>query len=168
VLTHEDFASFFRQEYPRLVLFLLKEGASEPEAEDGAQEAMAQALAAWDRPRSPRAWVRRAAFTIYVRHATRLRREQAALAQAVSVTSRASVAEANYKEGQWRIVAIMRQLPPEQRKVAALFYDGLTQYEIAEVIGKPVATVRSLLRHARIRLKEVIQSQGLDSPDGAS
>jgi RNA polymerase sigma factor (sigma-70 family) len=118
--------------------------------------------------RSPRAWVRRAAFTIYVRHATRLRREQAALAQAVSVTSRASVAEANYKEGQWRIVAIMRQLPPEQRKVAALFYDGLTQYEIAEVIGKPVATVRSLLRHARIRLKEVIQSQGLDSPDGAS
>src|SRR5262245_9967198 len=53
--------------------------------------------------------------------------------------------DGNYEESQeeWRVIAIMRQLPSEQRKVAALFYDGLPPEEIAEVIGKPAATVRS-------------------------
>jgi RNA polymerase sigma factor (sigma-70 family) len=80
-------------------------------------------------------------------------------------TGRFSSAEENHQERQdeRRVVVILRQLPPEQRKVAALFYDGLSMEEIAEVVGKPAVTVRSLLRHARKRLKEVVQSEGVDS-----
>jgi hypothetical protein len=41
----------------------------------------------------------------------------------------------------------------------ALFFDGLSAPEIADITGKPVATVRSHLRHARKSLKEVIVSE---------
>jgi RNA polymerase sigma-70 factor (ECF subfamily) len=56
----------------------------------------------------------------------------------------------------------------EQRKVVALFYDGLTREEIAEVLGKPVSTVRSHLRHGRTRLWEVIQSKAANVSDASS
>jgi RNA polymerase sigma-70 factor (ECF subfamily) len=81
------------------------------------------------------------------------------------MTGRVSSTEDNRQDRYYerRVITILRQLPPEQRKVAALFYDGLSREEIAEVIGRPAATVRSLLRHARKRLKEVIQSEGVDS-----
>ena len=65
MLADEGFASFYRQEYRRLVLhLLLKVGASEAEAEDAAQAAMMQARKRWDRIRSPRAWVRKAALLL--------------------------------------------------------------------------------------------------------
>lgn len=149
-----------------MVLYLRKIGASEAEAEDSAQEAMTQAFKAWDLIRSPRAWVRKAAFTSYVRRAESMRRESPVPEAGTLMTGRVSSTESIHQEKQeeWRVIAIMRQLPPQQRKVAALFYDGLLLEEIAEVTGKPAATVRSLLRHARTRLKEVAQSEGIDSP----
>lgn len=150
------------------MLYLRKNGASEAEAEDAVQEAMTQVYKAWDRIRSPRAWVRRAAFTCYVRHAKRVRKENPVPELETLMSGRVSPTEENHKEEQWRVIAIMRQLPPEQRKVAALYYDGLSLEEIAEVADKPAATVRSLLRHARNRLKEVVQSEGVDSPGATS
>lgn len=47
----------------------------------------------------------------------------------------------------------------QERTVAALYYDGLSAEEIAKASGKPAATVRSHLRHARRALKEVIASE---------
>ena len=148
-----------------MVLYLRKIGASEAEAEDAAAEAMTQAYKAWDQIWSPRAWVRKAAFTSYIRHAIKVRKENPVPEPGELMTGRVSSTEDNHQERQeeWRVIAIMRQLPPEQRKVAALFYDDLSIDEIAEVAGKPAATVRSLLRHARTRLKEVVQSEGVDS-----
>ena len=63
------------------------------------------------------------------------------------------------------VIELIRKLPMEQRKVAALFYDGFTHEEIAEILGKTNGNVRSLLRHARLRLKEVIQSQAASMLD---
>ena len=148
-----------------MVLYLRKNGASGPEAEDAAQEAMTDAYRSWDRIRSPRAWVRRAAFRSYLRHVRKLRRESPALeAEDALMADRISRVEGSEPDEQWRVIAVMRRLPPEQRKVAALFYDGFSLAEIAEVVGKPAGTVRSLLRHARLRLREVILSEGVDSP----
>jgi RNA polymerase sigma factor (sigma-70 family) len=59
----------------------------------------------------------------------------------------------NIIDGQLQIVDLLSQLPSEQRRVAVLFYDGFTYEEIAEVLEKSEATVRSLLRHARERLR---------------
>jgi DNA-directed RNA polymerase specialized sigma24 family protein len=55
---------------------------------------------------------------------------------------------------QQQVLRLLRGLPPAQRTVTALFYDGLTIPEIADLTGKPAATVRSCLRHARRSLKE--------------
>jgi DNA-directed RNA polymerase specialized sigma24 family protein len=41
-----------------------------------------------------------------------------------------------------------------QRQVMAWTYDGYQPNEIAVVLGKPVTTVRSLLRHARASLRQ--------------
>lgn len=148
-----------------MVLYLRKIGASEAEAEDASAEAMAQAYKAWDQIRSPRAWVRKAAFNSYVRHAEKARKERPVPELGMLITGCVTSIEENYQERQqeWRVIAIMRQLPPAQRKVAALFYDGLSLGEIAEATDRPVTTVRSTLRHARTRLKEVVQSEGVDS-----
>jgi len=67
-----------------------------------------------------------------------------------------------------RIVALLRRLPEHQRQVAALFYDGLSQAEITLAVDQPVATVRSNLRHARVRLKEMIRSEGIETGGGSS
>ena len=55
---------------------------------------------------------------------------------------------------------MLRALPPGQRTIAACFYDGLTCEEIAELVEKPSATVRSQLRHARKALKEMMDQGG--------
>lgn len=161
MLSHDSFGSFYLEQYPRVVLFLLALGASEPEAEDAAQEAMAQAAKAWTRLSSPAAWVRKAARHSYIRQAQKNRKESSALAQAGRAEATDSQSDIDLREEQWRVVALMRKLPPEQGAVAALFYDGLTHEEIARVLDKTVGTSRSLLRHAKIRLKEVIQSEGV-------
>jgi len=63
-----------------------------------------------------------------------------------------------FSEEQQRVLSLLRQLPPAQRIITALYYDGLSAEEIAGATGKPAATVRSHLRHARRALKEVIAS----------
>ena len=165
MLVSEGFASFFRDEYRPVVLYLLKSGASGAEAEDAVQEAMIQAYQAWDRIRSPRAWVRKAAFSCYLRQKEKVNKETRVADPEALMADHTSPTGDDHYEERLRVVTLIRRLPAQQRQVAALFYDGLSLAEIAEVTGKPVATVRSLLRHARNRLKEVVHSEGLDSAD---
>jgi RNA polymerase sigma-70 factor (ECF subfamily) len=160
VLAPTGFAAFFQQEYARLVLFLIKNGAGEADAEDAAQEAMAEAIRAWERIEKPRAWVRRVALRIYVRRALKERRDDTVPLDDETHGARSGQPDATtIEEEQCQVVALMRRLPPAQRTVIALYYDGFTHDEIADVIDKPAATVRSTLRHARAHLKEVIQSE---------
>jgi RNA polymerase sigma factor (sigma-70 family) len=168
VLADEGFATFYRQEYLRVVLFLRKYGASGAEAEDAAQEAMTQACGRWDKIESPRAWVRKAALSCYLRQKKKVSREVRVSEPEALMADRASHTDESNHEGQLRVIVLMRQLPLQQRTVAALFYDGLSLSEIAEVTAKPVDTIRSLLRYARNRLEEVIQSEGVDSADASS
>jgi RNA polymerase sigma factor (sigma-70 family) len=168
VVNSQAFILFYRQQYPRLVWFLLKVGANESEAEDAAQEAMAQAIKAWERLDYPVTWVRRAAFTSYLRHAQSARREAPVVGSTAPIRESAQKSDIDLQEEQRFVISVMSQLPPAQRAVAALRYDGLTHEEIAVVLGKSACDVRSLWRHARGRLKEVIQSEGVGSQNEGS
>ncbi len=49
------------------------------------------------------------------------------------------------------------QLPPEQQKALALaYFKGLTHQEIAEQTGEPLGTVKTRIRLAMIKLKQIL------------
>ncbi len=55
-----------------------------------------------------------------------------------------------------RVITAMRELPPEQREVLELaFFRGFTHSELAKRLGEPLGTVKSRIRLALLRLKEL-------------
>lgn len=53
------------------------------------------------------------------------------------------------------VTAALMAMPPPQREVMLLRYrDGLSYKEIAQVVGRPIGTIRTRLHHARKRLQE--------------
>jgi RNA polymerase sigma factor (sigma-70 family) len=155
-LTEEEFASFFQERFGKTVIFLITLGASRADAEDATQEAM---LAAWrqqDAIEHAVSWLRTVAVRAYWKQAG-TDRKPITLDDSMS----GAVTEPDlsiFTEEQLQVLYVLRGLPPEQRTIVALRYDGATCEEIAEATGKAPATVRSNLRHARKTLKELIKS----------
>jgi RNA polymerase sigma-70 factor (ECF subfamily) len=136
-LTENDFASFFYQRFGKTVVVLITKGASRAEAEDAAQEAMLQAWRHWDDIKYPVTWVRNVAIRVYLDQVG-TRPQTIPLDESASET----VAEPGlsvFVEEQQQVIHALRALPPEQRTVVALFYDGATCEEIAEATGKSPA-----------------------------
>jgi RNA polymerase sigma factor (sigma-70 family) len=157
-LTESGFASFFQEQFGRMVVLLYAMGASRADAEDATQEAMFSAWRQWDSIHQPVAWVRTVAVRTYWRQ-VRSRQQTVPLdepdCQAVGDSDLRI-----FSEEQQQVLRMLRALPPEQRTVVALRYDEATCEEIAALTGKPPATVRSHLRHARKTLKELMSSGG--------
>jgi RNA polymerase sigma factor (sigma-70 family) len=159
-LTDSGFASFFRQRFSRTVVLLLAMGASRADAEDATQEAMILAWQQWESLDNPAAWVRTVAVRTFWRRARALGLQEV-------VTDRGTAAEqsavdvdlAVFTEEQQGILRRLRGLPRAQRTVFALYYDGLSCEEIATLLDKTPATVRSNLRYARQALREVTVSE---------
>jgi RNA polymerase sigma-70 factor (ECF subfamily) len=164
-LTRDGYDSFFRERFSRTVVLLIAMGASRADAEDAAQEAMCQAWQHWDSIREPVAWVR----TVAIRHFWRQAwTRQRTVALDSSVPEPACYLDLDvFEEEQQRVLRMLRSLPSGQRAVAALHYDELTCEEIAELLAKPAATVRSQLRHARKALKEMMLSNAHIPPSRA-
>jgi RNA polymerase sigma factor (sigma-70 family) len=155
-LTEDGFVSFFHQRFSRTVVLMLTMGASRADAEDAVQEAMIAAWQSWESIREPTAWVRTTALRALWKH-NHLEPTAAPLEETAMPGSDPDLMV--FAEEQRRVLGLLQQLPAAQRVVAALYYDGLSMAEIAAVSGKPAATVRSHLRHARRTLREVIASR---------
>lgn len=57
-----------------------------------------------------------------------------------------------------RVLAALKQLPPEQREVVELaYFEGLSQREIAERTGDPLGTVKTRARLALEKLGDLLQ-----------
>jgi RNA polymerase sigma-70 factor (ECF subfamily) len=136
---------------------LMGMGASRADAEDATQEAMFLAWQQWESIREPAAWVRTTAVRCFWRQARKRGEHEVALGEALEAATDPDLEI--FGEEQRRVLRLLRGLPEGQRTVAALFYDGLLCEEIAELMGKPSATIRSQLRHARRALKEVMASE---------
>ena len=140
------------------MILLIAMGASEADAQDATQEAMTQAWQQWESIREPGPWVR----TVAVRAFWKQTRAQGYQKVTLDEAASQPVADPDlciFAEEQRQILCLLRRLPTWQRTVAALYYDGLSCDEIAELIGKSPVTVRSHLRHARKTLKERIVSE---------
>lgn len=143
------FDDFFRTEYPPLVRLLLQMGARYSEAEDAAAEAMSVVYEKWETITAHRAYAR----TTAIRLVRRTPRELVAeiREQELGVVDFLPFVDA----GALDVLEMLRELPYEQRLVMALTIADHTPAEIAELVDRPVATVRSNLRHARSALRRM-------------
>ncbi|WP_161624945.1 RNA polymerase sigma factor [Streptomyces spectabilis] len=155
-----EFSEFFRAEYPRLVRGLAATGATVEEAKDVAQEAMLELAGIWPNCRRPYGWVRKVAWHKYLKIADRDRKRTNGEWQASLHPQAVQDCDAP-DEREWVRQQLMR-LPPRQRAVMALYVDGYSTEEIAELLKMEVSTVRSHLRHARIALRRGLEG---DQPE---
>ncbi|MET9458233.1 sigma-70 family RNA polymerase sigma factor [Streptomyces canus] len=154
----DDFDSFFRQEYRKLVGFLRWIGASQEEAEDSAQTAMLKALEKWTEIEHPRAWVRTAAERYFLRSAVRdLDAPTRAIRGGWGVSEELACPESPSRDEEQSVLALLGKLGYKQRQVMAYYIDGFCPNEIANLIGDNPATVRSNLRSARVNLDRILQ-----------
>ncbi|AXE84020.1 sigma-70 family RNA polymerase sigma factor [Streptomyces sp. Go-475] len=169
---HEDeFDAFFRQEISLLVRHLVVQGFGRQAAKDAAQEAMIELHEQWSNVRNPAAWVRIAAR----RRALRGREQEVrhdvvnvmAAVPCPAIDLRTPEEEVTRKQERQEVLGLLGALPRVQQQIMAWTWDGAKPAEIALRLGIPADTVRSNLRHARNRLKQLwAESREEESDDG--
>ncbi len=159
------FDDFFRENEASLLLFLMRLGAEPEEAEETFQDAMFQVYRLWDQIDHPRSYVRVVAERTFLRSKTRVVKQRLLELDAFRrgegdrVDPRSSLSSVIFKEETQRVLALLRTLPPEQRRVMAWHLDGYSPSEIAAQIDKTETTVRSNLRHAKAALRLLFEQQ---------
>lgn len=151
-----SFETFFRIEYRAVVRVVMYAGASLEDAEDAASAAMLEAYLAWSVLEHPGAWVRTAAVHTFVNNARRDRRRPVLEEQAVRQARGDTGTDTAEAGGRVAVLRALRTLPPVQRMVMALALDGHIPAEIADILRMNPVSVRSNLRHARVRLQQVL------------
>jgi len=155
----EDFDEFFLDDFPRLIGFVCSLGFPPALAEDAAAEAMYKARERWDRLEQPRPWVR----TTAKHHAQRqLIRDIDGVRRAVQggwLPSPEGHNPMGLVEAQLLRDELLGELPDRQREVMAWTFDGFEPAEIAQQMNESPETVRSNLRHAREKLKQLYRTQ---------
>ncbi|MDI6624924.1 MAG: sigma-70 family RNA polymerase sigma factor [Brevundimonas sp.] len=163
----DAFAALFDHFAPRLKAYLMRSGAAPAAADDFAQDAM---LTVWRKaelfdPSRARAatWI----FTIARnRRIDALRRESRPLpVPEITLDSPDperpdDLLEARQDEGRVRVA--LRSLKPDQIEVIQMaFFQDLTHAEVAQSLALPLGTVKSRIRNAMIKLRDL-----LDQPVG--
>ncbi|PVB61470.1 sigma-70 family RNA polymerase sigma factor [Labrenzia sp. 011] len=159
------FIELFDHFAPRLKGYLMRQGAEAGVAEDVAQDVM---VTLWRKAHlfdpeksSASTWLFRIARN---RRIDRLRRQKTAeldpeepALQPVPLPDVADEMDARLRET--RVQAALRQLPDEQRQVVRLaFFIGQSHSEIAEETGLPLGTVKSRIRLAFGRLRQLLEA----------
>jgi len=147
------FAIVFRQRFVPLVGLLIKAGASRHDAEDAAQNAFVELAKFWRKIESPRPWLRKTAFRMWLKAVHRIRPDE--LTDQVPDRGRDDD-HGNDVAEKAAVVQLLRRLPALQRTVMAFEVDGCTPSETAEALGVPAVNVRQNLRRARARLERLL------------
>ncbi|HWI02437.1 MAG TPA: sigma-70 family RNA polymerase sigma factor [Acidimicrobiales bacterium] len=156
------FERWYRAEHPR-VLAALSVVARDPDvAQEVTAEAFARALQRWERVGemdSPGGWTYRVALNVLRRRARRAALERRLLPR---LAPAASIQVPAYAVEVWQVVTA---LAPRMRTAVALRYlGGLTEAEVAEVMGIAPGTVAATLHEARRRLAPLLAPD--TSPEG--
>jgi RNA polymerase sigma factor (sigma-70 family) len=151
-----DFELIYREEWPRLMRYLLINGADRNDAEDVAQYAFEQLFYKRETIRDPAAWLRTVAYRRMLQMQARSQRFLEP-GHYERYSPPASERIERHEEAAAVLVALSR-LPAMQRKVAALYYDEFKINEIGEILEMTNAAVRQNLSRARQRLKDQLES----------
>jgi len=160
---YADFDTFVRASYASVMWGLVAQGAKQDEADDATLHAMIIAAQQWP-VKCPKAFVwtvARRAWISSLRTTEARRKRQEKLVAQYDRSSMAAAADQRVvfdAEVQY-VLGLLAQLPERQRQVLALKVDGFSDDEIAVVTGQKPATVRSNLRHARIKVQQLIRDR---------
>jgi RNA polymerase sigma-70 factor (ECF subfamily) len=158
----QAFAALFEHFAPRVKSYMLRLGAEPPLAEELAQEAMLavwRKAAAFDRAKAaPSTWIFTIARNLRIDAARRSRRgdpvEDPSDQPDADPAPDALLAAVQSED---RIREALRALPPEQAQVVRLsFFSDKPHSEIADELQLPLGTVKSRLRLAMGRLRDLL------------
>jgi RNA polymerase sigma-70 factor (ECF subfamily) len=162
---HDAFARFYDRYAPLMFPLVLRIVRDRADAADVIQDVFWEAwrgAAAYDPARgTPEAWIvvrARTRALDRVRSVTR-RGETfvAPLDEAAAAEAPASPDAADRAADRHLVASALAELPPAQREVIELaYYAGLTQTEIAERLEQPLGTVKTRIRLALTRLRELV------------
>jgi RNA polymerase sigma factor (sigma-70 family) len=154
------FATWYRNEHPRLLAAMVVVTNDLHTAQDVTAEAFARALAAWNRVsnmESPTGWTYRVALNVARRRARRAALEQRALRRMVPAEHGLP------PERAIEVWDAVRALPPRARTAIALRYAaGLSESEVATAMGVAAGTASATLSAAR---KTLAIALGEPSPE---
>jgi RNA polymerase sigma-70 factor (ECF subfamily) len=160
------FAQLFEYFAPRLKALLMRLGGTSGRAEEIAQDTM---LAVWSKARmfdpagaSASGWIYRIAKNLYVDELRRDRRSAAATVAAPSldddVPQPDAIVSARHMEK--RVRAAIAALSAEQLRVITLsFFEEKPHAEIAKELSIPLGTVKSRVRLAMQKLRDLLDDQ---------
>ncbi|MGW2911246.1 RNA polymerase sigma factor [Streptomyces asoensis] len=147
-----DLAEYWHAHRDRLVAIGIMAGVSREQAEDAVQEAWLKAMKQPDSIRNPQAW-----FPTVIRHKildeARKWHKRLWRPRLDSELPLPASCPSEQKEAVLAVLGAIPRLPTRQRLVIQLAAQELTPKEIAAELGMQEATVRSHLRHARNRLR---------------
>ncbi len=158
-----NYSTFYQREFSRMVSLACTICSDYQQGEDVAQEALTRAHRNWERVSGydkPGAWLRRVTINLSLSRVRRVKREVVAL-RLVANERTAQGAEqlaghAGFDHEVWDAV---RQLPPRQRAVVALFYqEDMSTSDIASALDCTVSTATSHLNQARRSLAELLDN----------
>jgi len=164
----EAFKALFDHFAPRIKGFMVKTGCTPQEAEEIAQNAL---IAVWRKASQfdpattgAAAWIFTIARNLRIDAARRTRRNEQ-LEQTMELDHQLDVVESaeailSRTESAARLAAAIDRLSAEQSAVIRLsFIEERAHPEIATVLGIPLGTVKSRIRLAMARLRELLEEQ---------
>lgn len=150
-----DFSDFFQAAWPRLFRTTYAVAGSAEDAEEALQAAFAKAYTRWRRISQlaePVAYVRKMAVNEALTTHRRSRRRTAALSDLFDRQETGD--DIGDHAGRLDVWAAVSSLPPRQRAVVVLrYYEGLSEAQIAEVLGCRPGTVKSQASAAMASLR---------------
>lgn len=152
----DAFAAFYREYVPRLVGFLMLQGAQLDEATDVAQETMARAYRLWAEIKHPPAWVWTVARREWQDRRRNNREHPAGEISDGGLLLRSST-DVSVWEARHDLLRAVVSLPERQREVIAWTLAGYTPVEIANVLKIEPTAVRSSLWKARQTLSKILR-----------
>lgn len=159
----DAFDDFYRENAPRLEIFLRHVVGNRQAAEDIMQETFTHL---WSRPngfRPERGALRSYLFGIGRKRAAEWWRKQGAKEEVAEIELKANSAESSSA-----MEDAFRRLPQDQRSLLWLReVEGQSYVELAETLEIPIGTVRSRLFAAREALRKIWQSQRPQTKEGA-
>ncbi len=150
------FEAWYREQHPRLVASLMLICGDVTRASEAVDEAFVRALVRWPRVREmerPGGWI-----TIVARNALReLQRSERRRTRRETLTAAPVAGGVESHEHAVAVRDAVNRLPRRQREVVALHYlTGLTEREVALVLGVAPGTVARTLHDARIALRSAL------------